>query len=47
MQVTGMLHGAKLLKFAGFSSSEVLGPDADEQEKRSKNDDGGTLDAGR
>src|SRR2546423_4665998 len=30
MQVTGMLHGSKLLKFAGFPSSEVLGPDASE-----------------
>ena len=26
MQVTGMLHGAKLLQFAGFPTSEVLGP---------------------
>ena len=31
MQVTGMLYGAKLLRFAGFQTSEVLGPDADEQ----------------
>ena len=28
MQVTGMLYGAKLLQFAGFPTSEVLGPDA-------------------
>ncbi len=32
MQVTGMLHGAKLLQFAGFPTSEVLGPDASEGE---------------
>src|ERR671912_243175 len=32
MQITGMLHGAKLLQFAGFPSSEVLGPDASEEE---------------
>src|SRR5881398_4180700 len=30
MQVTGMLYGAKLLQFAGFPTSEVLGPDASE-----------------
>src|SRR5205823_12834073 len=32
MQVTGMLYGAKLLQFAGFPASEVLGPDASEEE---------------
>src|SRR5689334_6580679 len=32
MQVTGMLHGAKLLRFAGFPTAEVLGPDASEEE---------------
>ncbi|HEV7800160.1 MAG TPA: ATP citrate lyase citrate-binding domain-containing protein [Burkholderiales bacterium] len=32
MQVTGMLHGSKLLKFAGFAASEVLGPDASEEQ---------------
>ena len=32
MQVTGMLHGAKLLQFAGFPTSEVLGPAASEGE---------------
>src|SRR5207237_3966931 len=32
MQVTGMLYGSKLLKFAGFPASEVLGPDASEEE---------------
>lgn len=32
MQVTGMLYGSKLLHFAGFPTSEVLGPDASEEE---------------
>src|SRR5206468_11813104 len=32
MQVTGMLYGSKLLQFAGFPTSEVLGPDASEEE---------------
>jgi len=32
MQVTGMLHGAKLLQFVGFPTSEVLGPDASEDD---------------
>jgi len=32
MQVTGMLYGSKLLQFAGFPTSEVLGPDASEGE---------------
>ena len=32
MQVTGMLYGAKLLQFVGFPTSEVLGPDASEEE---------------
>lgn len=32
MQITGMLHGAKLLQFAGFPAAEVLGPDASEAE---------------
>src|SRR5919197_4158234 len=31
MQVTVMLHGAKLLRFAGFPTAEVLGPDASEE----------------
>src|SRR3954449_4233802 len=31
MHVTGMLHGAKLLQFAGFPGAEVLGPDASEE----------------
>jgi succinyl-CoA synthetase beta subunit len=32
MQITGMLHGAKLLQFVGFPASEVLGPDASEEQ---------------
>ena len=31
MQVTGLLHGAKLMQFAGFPVAEVLGPDASEE----------------
>lgn len=34
MQVTGMLHGSRLLQFAGFPTSEVLGPDASEDQIR-------------
>src|SRR5436309_15707369 len=30
MEITGMLHGARLLRFVGFPASEVLGPDASE-----------------
>ena len=32
MQVTGMLHGGRMLRFVGFPASEVLGPDASEDE---------------
>jgi succinyl-CoA synthetase beta subunit len=32
MQITGMLHGARLLEFAGFPATEVLGPDASEED---------------
>src|SRR5439155_5196381 len=31
MEVTGMLHGSRLLRFVGFPASEVLGPDASEE----------------
>jgi len=34
MQVTGMLHGARLLQFVGFPTPEVLGPDASESQIR-------------
>lgn len=30
MQVTGMLHGAALLRHVGFPAPEILGPDASE-----------------
>lgn len=32
MELTGMLHGSRLLGFVGFATSEVLGPDASEGE---------------
>jgi succinyl-CoA synthetase beta subunit len=32
MQITGMLYGSKLLQFVGFPTSEVLGPDATEEQ---------------
>jgi succinyl-CoA synthetase beta subunit len=32
MQITGMLYGSKLLQFVGFGASEVLGPDASEEQ---------------
>jgi len=32
MQLTGMLYGSKLLQFVGFPATEVLGPDAAEDE---------------
>ena len=32
MQLTGMLYGAKLLGHVGFPTTEVLGPDAGEDE---------------
>ncbi|CAN5425249.1 succinate--CoA ligase subunit beta [soil metagenome] len=32
MQITGMLHGARLLQFVGFPASEVCGPAASEEE---------------
>jgi succinyl-CoA synthetase beta subunit len=34
MQVTGMLHGARLLQFVSFPTPEVLGPDASETQIR-------------
>ena len=34
MQVTGMLHGARMLQFVDFPTTEVLGPDASEEEIR-------------
>ena len=32
MQLTGMLHGSKLLRFVDFPCAEVLGPEASEEE---------------
>ena len=32
MEITGMLYGSQLLKFAGSPTSEILGPDASEDE---------------
>jgi succinyl-CoA synthetase beta subunit len=32
MQVTGMLHGAQMLRFVDFPAAEVLGPAADEEQ---------------
>ncbi|TCG06477.1 carboxylate--amine ligase [Paraburkholderia steynii] len=32
MEVTGMLYGSQLLQFGGFPASEVLGPDASEEQ---------------
>src|SRR6478609_6731618 len=43
MQITGMLHGAKLLQFAGFPTSEILGPDASEEEIRALIDRHGSV----
>ncbi|SAK93338.1 hypothetical protein AWB75_06662 [Caballeronia catudaia] len=34
MQVTGMLHGAKMLQFVGFPTPEILGADASEEQIR-------------
>ncbi|TCO75760.1 hypothetical protein EV699_103236, partial [Plasticicumulans lactativorans] len=28
MQITGMLHGARLLQYVDFPTAEVLGPEA-------------------
>src|SRR6516164_11787195 len=32
MQITGMLHGARLLDYVEFPAAEVLGPDATEDD---------------
>jgi hypothetical protein len=32
MQITGLSRGARLLEFAGFPVTEVLGPDASEEQ---------------
>ncbi len=43
MQVTGMLYGSKLLNFAGFPTSEVLGPDAGEDQIKALIDRHGSI----
>lgn len=43
MQITGMLHGARLLEFAGFPTPEVLGPGASEEEIKAMLDKHGLL----
>jgi succinyl-CoA synthetase beta subunit len=43
MQITGMLHGARLLEFAGFAATEVLGPDASEERIRAMIDKHGLI----
>jgi len=32
MQLTGMLHGSRLLKYVGYPTAEVLGPEANADE---------------
>ena len=43
MQITGMLHGARLLGFAGFPATEVLGPDASEEDIKAMIDKHGLI----
>ncbi len=43
MQITGMLHGSKLLKYVGYPTSEVLGPLATNDEIRDLLDKWGTV----
>ena len=43
MQVTGMLYGSKLLEFAGFPTTEVLGPAASEEEIKAMLDKHGLI----
>ncbi len=43
MQITGMLYGAKLLKYVGYPTSEVLGPLAENEEIRALLDKWGTV----
>ena len=43
MQITGMLHGARLLEFAGFPTTEVLGPAASEEEIKAMLDKHGLI----
>lgn len=43
MQVTGMFHGAKMLQFVDFPTTEVLGPSASEDEVRALIDKHGLI----
>jgi succinyl-CoA synthetase beta subunit len=43
MEITGLLHGARLLRFAGFPVSEVLGPDASEAQVKALIDKHGSI----
>ncbi|MGB8421541.1 ATP citrate lyase citrate-binding domain-containing protein [Paraburkholderia sp.] len=43
MQVTGMLYGAKMLQFVDFPTTEVLGPDASEEDIRAMIDKHGLI----
>src|SRR5450755_566478 len=43
MEITGMLHGARLLEFAGFPATEVLGPDASEEQIKAMIDKDGMI----
>ncbi len=43
MQITGMLHGAKLLQLVGFPTPEILGPDASEEQIKALLDKRGEL----
>jgi len=43
MQITGMLHGARLLEFAGFPTTDVLGPAASEEEIKAMLDKHGLI----
>ena len=43
MRVTGMLYGARMLRFVGFPTSEVLGPGASEDEIKTLLDEHGEV----
>jgi succinyl-CoA synthetase beta subunit len=43
MQITGMLHGARLLQLVGFPTPEILGPDASEEQIKALLDQHGEL----
>jgi succinyl-CoA synthetase beta subunit len=43
MQITGLLHGARLLRFVGFPVTDVLGPGASEEEIKGMLDRHGQL----